>query len=319
MLALLNRPRTTISGVDKKGGKKGITTLLIVPHRDLAFQYWHWIRNIVMTGNSAVPSSLPSIAKVLVRGSPSEKIEKEFPDSMRSILSPSSDLSPLRRDPPHILICTPTAIMDVMQRTPECLQLKALSAVVVDEADALLEWAPAHKSESVRTRKKVQERMEKHPVLLRQIMDVLFTSEDRNRPQSHREARLTADIVPAQRPQLVMLSATMRSPLRNALYNTFGWLKRGHVINLVRAPSSSRPAHALGRTAVHHVLVVSEDGHINNISGAKEPERTVPMALDEGEAISEESDAPYETDDLMADDGSYAGKDDGRDRFIRGL
>lgn len=259
MLALLSKQRSFIpnSGKDeKKSTQKGITTLLIVPHRDLAFQYLHWVHSIVTARDELSPSMVPSVAKVLVRGSHPESASKNF-DHL--IMSPSSDLSPLRHDPPHILICTPTAIMDVILRAPEFLHIDTLSTVVVDEVDSLLEWVPSHTSRS--TRRKVEKKIEKHPMVLRQVMDVILGIQEMDHFKSNRDDRV-------RRPQLVFLSATMRSRLRKALYG-FGWLRLGHVASLVNAPSKSHPAHGLNRAAIHHVLVVSEDGSIKNLLGAR--------------------------------------------------
>jgi len=285
MIALLNKQRVANSG---KGAKrKGITALVIVPHRDLAYQYLHWIQSIVTV------RPLSSIARVLVRGFRPENVDKKFSHLVGSILSPSSDLSVLCQDPPHILIGTPTAIMDVILQESEALHLHTLSTVVVDEVDSLLEWVPSRKSHS--TQKKIQKKMEKHPMVLRQVMDTLFTSETRHH-SSH---------APVERPQLILLSATMRRKLRSALYGDFGWLKPGNVTSLIRAPSKSLPAHALNRMATHHVLVVSEDGSIKNIPGAcpsKDGEKSW-CAENEGAACIEDmDDSLYEEDEAALDE-----------------
>ncbi|KAI6108423.1 P-loop containing nucleoside triphosphate hydrolase protein [Pisolithus croceorrhizus] len=293
MLALLSKRRVFIPDSENDGKKttqKGITTLLIVPHRDLAFQYLHWVHSIVTARDKLSLSMVPSVAKVLVRGSYSESASKNFG---HLIMSPSSDLSPLRRDPPHILICTPTAIMDVILRAPEFLHLDTLSTVVVDEVDSLLEWVPSHTSRS--TRKKVQKKIEKHPMVLRQVMDVILGNQEMDRSQSNRDNRV-------RQPQLVFLSATMRSRLRKTLYG-FGWLKLGHVVSLVNAPSKSHPAHGLNRAAIHHVLVVSEDGSIKNLPGAHSREiveKGPGVVTNEDSGLTEsEDDFLYEEDMMM--------------------
>ncbi|KAI6153679.1 P-loop containing nucleoside triphosphate hydrolase protein, partial [Pisolithus tinctorius] len=258
MLALLSKRRVFVRDSEddeKKSTKKGITTLLIVPHRDLAYQYLHWIYSIVTARDKLSLSTVPSIAKVLVRGSHSESVYNDF---SHLIVSPSSDLSPLRRDPPHILIGTPTAIMDVILRAPEFLHLDTLSTVVVDEVDSLLEWVPSRTSLS--TRRKIEKKIAKHPMVLRQVMDVILGKREVDHSPSYRDDRV-------RQPQLVFLSATMRSRLRKALYD-FEWLKSRRVVSLVNAPSKSLPAHVLNRVAIHHVLVVSEDGSIKNLPGA---------------------------------------------------
>lgn len=284
MIALLNKQR------GGKGAKKGITTLVIVPHRDLAYQYLHWMHSIVTAQRTAAPWPLSSIARVLVRGFHPENVDKKFSQLVGSILSPSSDLSALCQDPPHILIGTPNAIMDVVLREPEALHLHTLSTVVVDEVDSLLEWVPSRKSHS--TQKKIQKKQEKHPMVLRRVMDMLFTSK-------------TSFHAPVQRPQLILLSATMRRKLRDALYGDFGWLKPGNVTSLIRAPSKSLPAHALNRMAIHHVLVVSEDGSIRNLPGAcpaKEGEKSWSAENEGAACIEGVDDSLYEEDEAVFDE-----------------
>lgn len=280
MLALLNKQRAMNSG---KGARK--TTLVMVPHRDLAYQYLRWIQNI----GAAQGTAVSSIAKVLVRGSYPESAHKKGSFLVGSILSPSSDLTALCRDPPHILICTPNAIMDMILRKAEALHLHTLSTVVVDEVDSLLEWVPSRKSHSTKT--KIRTKMDKHPMVLRQIMDILFASETGNHHS------LASDHVPVERPQLILLSATMRRTLRDALYDDFGWLKPGNVTSLIRAPSKSLPAHALNKQATHHVLVVSEDGSIKNLPGACLPKEEEKSWLAGHEGVEGVKDSLYEEDD----------------------
>ncbi|KIK28363.1 hypothetical protein PISMIDRAFT_579575 [Pisolithus microcarpus 441] len=293
MLALLSKRRAFIPNSEKdekKSTRKGITTLLIVPHRDLAFQYLHWVHSIVTARDELSPSMVPSVAKVLVRGSHPESARKNFG---HLIISPSSELSPLRRDPPHILICTPTAIMDVILRSPEFLHIDTLSTVVVDEVDSLLEWVPSHTSRS--TRRKVEKKIEKHPMVLRQVMDVILGIQEMDHSKSNRDGRVP-------RPQLVFLSATMRSRLRKALYG-FGWLRLGHVASLVNAPSRSHPAHGLNRAAIHHVLVVSEDGSIKNLPGAREiAEKGLGVASNEVSGFTESEDNFLYEEDVMVNE-----------------
>ncbi|KAL4069701.1 P-loop containing nucleoside triphosphate hydrolase protein [Scleroderma yunnanense] len=302
IVALLNKqwPFTHNVVDDGKGTKKGITTLVIVPHRDLAYQYLQWIQSILTAKGTAAPSALSSIAKVLVRGFRTENMHENVSYLAGSILSPTSDLSAFRRDPPPILISTPNAIMDVIIREPEFLHLHTLSTVVVDEVDSLLEWVPSRKSHN--TQRKIQKKMDKHPMILRQVMDVLFASETENRPV----------YAPVQRPQLILLSATMRKRLRDALFGDFGWLKCGNVTRLIRVTSKSLPAHALNRMAIHHVLVVSEDGSIRNLPGArsaKDEEKGWSGANEDTPFVEDVDDSPYEEDDIVVneEDAGMAG------------
>lgn len=102
-----------------------ITSLLIVPHRELAVQFLHWIQQMIHAsqpeGQTKVP--LSSVAQLLVR-------DTQF--------SPAQRAQALREQPPHILIATPNALLDVQGVDPGSLQLETLSSVVVDDADYLI-------------------------------------------------------------------------------------------------------------------------------------------------------------------------------------
>jgi superfamily II DNA/RNA helicase len=102
-------------------GKHLITSLLIVPHAQLAWQLFHWVRRIA-TATGTVPS-LPLVCQVLVRD---------------SVLPTLSQIESLRKEPPHILIATPTAILDVYNEDLDALHLETLSTVVVDDADYMI-------------------------------------------------------------------------------------------------------------------------------------------------------------------------------------
>jgi superfamily II DNA/RNA helicase len=130
ILALLSKSRLRLVGEqDLRGqnrtGKYLITSLLIVPHAQLAWQLSHWIHRIA-TATGTVPS-LPLVCQVLVRD---------------SVVPPSSQVEALRKEPPHILIATPTGILDVCSEDPDALHLGGLSTVVVDDADYLIPTVP---------------------------------------------------------------------------------------------------------------------------------------------------------------------------------
>ncbi|KAG1757687.1 P-loop containing nucleoside triphosphate hydrolase protein [Suillus lakei] len=285
LLGLLSKPR--ISRYDSKKGKdhatKGITTLLIVPHRDLAYQFLHWLHHMLTSAGEPAPYSLASIAQVLVRGSPPENLTNSSPRILEAIVNPSSSrVSVLREYPPHILIATPTALMDVLRKEPEVLQLSTLLTVVVDEVDSLLQVVPQKGSKYAR--EKVDRLNEKHPAVLKTVLDILYTNAKTGASQPLRKRLLEMKLAPIHRPQLIMLSATMRNRLRTAFFGAYGWFRRGQVLKLIKASSSSRPAHGLNRTITHHVLVMSQDGSVKNIAGARKAR--VPTPSDSSEPVS---------------------------------
>ncbi|KAG6381084.1 P-loop containing nucleoside triphosphate hydrolase protein [Boletus reticuloceps] len=255
ILALLSKfsARKASSVVDENndGIGKAPRGLLIVPHRDLAYQYLHWIHHMTLP-NGDTPSSLAEYAQVLVRNA-NKSTMRSLPVRMQeAIRSSSSDQDLLIHKPPHILIATPNAVLELMEHQT-WFQLATPSTVVVDEVDALLR-VPSSKLPKERRRTLP-------PSGNKQSMD--------RRSRSNMDESLEhAHTAPAYRPQLVMISATLRNRLQSALFNTFGWVQRGEAVKLIRQRSSAVPSHRLGRSAMHHVLVVSKTGDIKNIIGA---------------------------------------------------
>jgi superfamily II DNA/RNA helicase len=304
LLALLSKPR--ISRYDPKKGKdhaiKGITTLLIVPHRDLAYQFLHWLHHMLTSAGDTGPYSLASIAQVLVRGSPPKNLTNSSPRILEAIVNPSSSgISVLRDYPPHILIATPTALMDVLRKEPEVLQLSTLSTVVVDEVDWLLQAVP-QKGSKYGTEKKARVNQKRHPEVLKIVLDVLYTSTKTNTPTVLRKSLLKMKLAPIHRPQLIMLSATMRNRLRTAFFGAYGWFKRGKVLKLIKASSGSRPAHGLNRTITHHVLVMSQDGSVKNIAGARKARPPTPSDSSEHASSCREHDEEEEEEFIFDED-----------------
>ncbi|KAG2369431.1 P-loop containing nucleoside triphosphate hydrolase protein [Suillus spraguei] len=314
LLGLLSKPR--ISRYDPKKGKdhatKGITTLLIVPHRDLAYQFLHWLHHMLTSAGEPSPYSLASIAQVLVRGSQPKNLTTSSPRILEAIVNPSSSgISVLRDYPPHILIATPTALVDVLRKEPEVLQLSTLSTVVVDEVDWLLQDVPQKgpKGSKYASEKKARAN-QKHPGALKTMLDILYTSTKTNESNLLRKRLLKMKLAPIHRPQLIMLSATMRNRLRTAFFGAFGWFKRGKVLKLIKASSGSRPAHGLNRTITHHVLVMSQDGSVKNIAGARKARAPAPSDLSEHASACGEQD---EEEEFFFDEDDEAPLDDETD------
>ncbi|KAF9244595.1 P-loop containing nucleoside triphosphate hydrolase protein [Melanogaster broomeanus] len=267
MLALLSKSRVLVVDPNKGDAKEGVTTLLIVPHRDLAYQYLHWIHHMTAS-NGNRPFSLAKYAQVLVRPSPK---------------------------PPHILIATPNAVLDVILRRPEVLQLSTLSTVVVDEVDAFLQ-IPSSKLPKEH-QKAAQKKLDKHVPNLARVLDTLYHTDRAKfqifgRPLSSRSELVAHGLAPAHRPQLIMLSATLRNRLRSALYGAFGWLIR---------------KRSLDRSAIHHVLVVSKTGDIKNIAGARPRnpvQGTMPILAEDTVARHDEDETSvfYDDDDVELKD-----------------
>ncbi|KAM6498394.1 P-loop containing nucleoside triphosphate hydrolase protein [Amanita muscaria] len=270
-VALLNKPRlrAKVTREGRTNEHHYITSLVLVPHRDLAYQYMHWIERIVSCAAVDPPPDLESVVQILVRDGSTHLTE---------------GLGRLQENLPHILIGTPQAVMDVWHKDRNVLQLQRLSTVVVDEADYLVETLPRkdpHKSFRpgvIRAAKKLLA----HPGVTRELLDMIYakrrelSEEHRDEPglvQHQRRIGLKETPSNAQHlPQLVMCSATLRGHLRTHLFQESGWLNKDNAVifkGANAAPTTkSKKINVVGGTGVtHSVLVVSEES-IVNIKGA---------------------------------------------------
>lgn len=271
--------------------ESSITSLVIVPHRDLAYQLLHWIHRMTASPKVLSVPPISSIAQVLVRDG--------------ATLLPTQ-ISALHAQPPHILIGTPQILLDVYNEDRDALQLGTLSTVVVDEVDYLIESVPRKPSQKMM--EKARKKLDRHPSATRQLLDVIYAArvqEHKNRSDdSERLQHLKNTIPQPHSPQLIMSSATLRNHLKIYLFNESGWLRTdklqkitgprlkdsrrlpfdGEWVQGVQPqtdiggkdmhPSGSEVAEkserdGLGGTDISHsVLVVSRTGEIKNIAGA---------------------------------------------------
>jgi hypothetical protein len=250
ILALLSkaRRRRTQTSVDPF-----ITSLVIVPHRDLAYQFHHWIERLVSSSETPGHSlpSLASVAQVIVRGAATPM---------------ASQQAAILGEPPHILIGTPQALLEMLSdgSIPHP-GLLTISSVYVDEVDYMIDSVLTNSTK--RTQEKTRRRMKKHPGAAAQLLDLLFASR-RKRWEDEVDTH-TSQVRPSDGPQLIMSSATLRHHLRNRLYGGSGWIDRGAIVKI---SGNGQPAsHVSSKNSVAHcVLVVSEDGQVRNIDGAQE-------------------------------------------------
>ncbi|KAG9100779.1 hypothetical protein FS749_012893 [Ceratobasidium sp. UAMH 11750] len=96
----------------------GITTLYVVPHRDLAYQIESWCQKLVPEGST---DTLTSPVQVLAR---------PHVDSV---------LASLKKTQPRILIATPGALIDAMAHPKHPLMLHlSIQRIIVDEVDVVM-------------------------------------------------------------------------------------------------------------------------------------------------------------------------------------
>ena len=243
---------------------------MIVPHRDLAYQFHHWIDRLVNLSVSPgnTPPSLASIAQVIVRGG-----DVPIAEQQAAILA----------EPPHVLIGTPQALLELLKDGPiSPTQLEMISTVYVDEVDYMVESVP--KSSTRRTQDKIRRRMAKHPGAADQVLDLIFKS-GRKAKWEDKGDRRTSYVNAPDGPQLIMSSATLRHHLSNRLCGGTGWIDRGA---LVKVSGDGLPISPMSvRSQVtHSVLLVSKNGQVRNIDGAQEAIQTPvegegPVTVDE--------------------------------------
>lgn len=254
MLGLLNKPRMVIHDEsEKERRRRVVTTLFIVPHRDLAHQIMHWIELLTKELEPSPP--LSSIAQVLVRGSG---------------IKTKDAIAALRETPPHVLVCTPQALWEVYKEEKEALQLDTLSTVVVDEVDYMVETDP--------------KKYKKHPGPTREILDVIYARrkelcqteyEDvEEQYENEREWRNEKE-KEEEIPQLIVSSATLRVHFKNHLFEKSGWLNPH---NLVKISGEKEE----GGKVVHSILVVTGNG-VKNVEGAVEGGSEEAVMMEEGQ------------------------------------
>lgn len=253
-----------------------ITSLLMVPHRDLAYQYLHWAQRI--HAHVQPRQDFLSFAQVIVRNAADPIAER---------------LKSIRENPPALLIGTPQALMDALEQDEPALMLASLSTVVVDEADYLIESLPRGKDKYAFL--KARRVLKRHPSPTRQLLDKIYLP---YRPSfALQQTGDNRDVAPrgdrssgSSRPQLVMASATLRAHFRDFVMREGGWFstQRGKLIRVtgpdfgVKESMEDKAAHTLGGTSIsHHALVVSKEGKVANIPGATlESDRFSPPSPD---------------------------------------
>lgn len=231
-------------------GKRPLpASLLLVPHRDLAYQYMHWIGQITTAIDSPHHSTL---TQVIVRGQEG---------------SPSQ-VSRLREKPPRILIGTPQAILDVLQEDEHAIDFTGLSTVVVDEVDSIIDFIPADASKD--RKKRLAAKIRRHPSAGDLLLDRIHSSRVRPDGSAATDSSL----------QLVVCSATLPTGLRQKLHKT-GWFRTGvdsvvKVRSELRAGETRRSEKKTASADVtldaevlqHCALVFSEDGSVRDVGDA---------------------------------------------------
>ncbi|KAJ4486005.1 P-loop containing nucleoside triphosphate hydrolase protein [Lentinula aciculospora] len=272
ILALLNKPRMVFTddmSTDGTGDRPALTSLVLVPHRDLAFQMLHWI-DLIVQASADNPPSLTSIAQVLVR------------EGRRHI---TEGLPLIRNEPPHILIATPASVMEVLKQDPSAFHLKELSTVVLDEVDYMIETLPLNNKPNKEHLQRMNN-LRKHPGPARVLLDDIYE----NRAKFNAKNREVDG--PHHSPQLILSSATIRRQLKHYFFSEKQFLGkevvkiRRSVMRLHGQDELATDDLAIHSMISHHVLVASE-ADIVNLPSAVTAEEKHPAPIYSKEANNE--------------------------------
>jgi len=292
LLALLSKPRIRVQ--TEQGESSTTTSLFIVPHRDLALQVYQWAQAILAHHSDAQTDSaidIDTVAQLLLR------------DNKDHL---GVGLEKLLKKPPHILISTPQAAMDVYRQHPDALALQSMSTIAVDEVDYLIETV----TKQVREPKpksatgKAMKRIKSHPGDTRGLLDAAFGSRKTSVPDI-REEFVDAPLSSAQ---FVGSSATLSRHLSTYLLTESGWLSKadtrmvlGSQTSTVAPSDNTKAGRVVHPTnVIHSVLVVSEETGIRNVHFAEPDPEPRPDPLDLLDATEEVAE-PVPEDVLSAE------------------
>jgi hypothetical protein len=272
------------------------------PHKDLAYQLLHWTTRITSNLPDNQGTTKTSMAQVLVRGTG---------------VTVDEHIARLKEDPPHMLIGTPQAIWELMERDLPALQPEYISTVVVDEVD----WLIPSVTRSAHPLKRInlERKFARHPPVVGKILDAVLQAQQTKPRMLEDEDTSWRDLTRAQkrqsgnRPplQLVFSSATLRTDLRQLLEAREGWLTQGRAnITMISGKSTRRrtlaasTAEVVHRSITHSVLLVNPDGVVKNIEGAVaiRPKPTSAPSMDETPEEQDDGELEEETEGFVVPD-----------------
>ncbi|CAD6910681.1 unnamed protein product [Tilletia controversa] len=91
---LFSQPASLSSSSEERQQQHGIASIIIVPSNELAFQYYSWARALLPQAGD----ELHPIMRVLVRAHPTSSAQDQL------------DLP--RKTPPHLIVATPTLLLN---------------------------------------------------------------------------------------------------------------------------------------------------------------------------------------------------------------
>jgi superfamily II DNA/RNA helicase len=270
-------------------GGNGITSVVVVPNQELAFQLVEWTRELFP---SADEEFIDGMIQAVVTPSPSPVDPTSSTSTMLAAPRTSTgkkarhrprattlnnnskadkdQIQKLAAHPPHVLVATPTRLWDLLQRG--VLDLSGIETLVLDEVDHLIRLPNRFAS-----RKQVLNR-DLHPkpaeLAVREILrsaqdagrypplstvstiardqDILSAGGSLDTDSEKVEGAIEKTGVGADRIQIVAASATMNRPMRHWLETTRGWVQDPTWVDTTKSV-------VLPEGIEHHCVIVGPD------------------------------------------------------------
>ncbi|KAG8802524.1 hypothetical protein FRC16_009370, partial [Serendipita sp. 398] len=260
LLALLSKPRAVRLEQPRywkeralKTFKKteSITSILIVPHNDLAHQFAFWVKRMRL---SREPQT---VIQTLLRDP-----REEFKEQLARIV----------KEPPHILVTTPKALHQCWKKAKSQLMLDSVSTIVLEEADSLL------KIPSNNTPLNVQKKWRKHPPVIPDLLQDVFKLRPKNSGPQEEDGAISSVAKNGKRSiqtaskkppvQLVLVSATLRPAVRKFIFLETQWLSNqpGQTLTIEGTKAQDKRNDPVR----HYGLFVDVSGRIRNIEDVED-------------------------------------------------
>ncbi|KAF9112049.1 hypothetical protein BGX27_004068 [Mortierella sp. AM989] len=316
LLSLLSKPRRRI-GPDRQ---PGITSVIVVPNQELAFQLQSWARSLLPAANNqqmqemvqvvVTPTlPIPSISAPTTDSYDTTKGRKYPRRRIRdSILTPTDSMivdnqvEILAKTLPHVLIATPSRLWSLVQRG--ILDLSGIETLVLDEVDSLIRLPKRFASQ-----KEIENR-DRHPKPAELVVREIIRSAraiGRNRTSKSKAYEEGSKDL-SDRIQVIAASATMNRPMRYWLESN-SWVQDPEWVDTTKSV-------VLPDGIEHHCLVIgaqsirnmklesdrtpwNERGDFNEIDDAKNTVEGEPRSSNE-EVDWDEKDRAWKKDKDMA-------------------
>lgn len=190
------------------------TVIILVPTQDLAIQYHYWIGKVLGTSVKDPRKTAKIVQTIFRTDSEGEQTQEQL----------------LQENPsPHIIISTPTRMLDMISQRAELFDIDNLKCIILDEADDLVQ--PPEKTNTKKPR---------HPTPGEILLDWVFQK---------RGVSENTEFM-----KLIAISATLTRQFEEFIFEK-GWLGT-HRVDTRTLQSRNEP-YATPHTADQHVLLVS--------------------------------------------------------------